>query len=161
MRRTLDKRVSKQMRNGKKFMEKSIRRFTAIGCAVFVGMVISHQLARAGYSVNVSCTTGQGTVTAIVRSRIGITNTAKSTFRLNPSAAINQQTNLVYSITNALPSGSDPRTFAQVQGFANFVTSAASTNYSGDFADPANPDLLQFIIPRSACASSTVDTLPI
>ncbi len=143
-------------------MEKSIRWFTRIGWVLAVGMVISHcQLARAGYSVNVGISTGSGTVTAMVISNTGVTNRAKTSFLKNPSAAINQQTNLTFNTTNALPSGADPRTFVQVQAFANSVTSVQSTNYSGDFADSENTDLLQFIIPRSACASSAVDIVPI
>ncbi len=143
-------------------MDKSLRRFTRTACAIVFGMVVSYcQLVRGGYSVNVSATTGQGTVTVKVISATGVTNTAKTAFMKFPNAAINQQTNLTFSVTNALPSGSDPRTYVQVQAFTNFITSAQSTNYSGDFADASNTDLLQFIIPKSACASSAVDVVPI
>ena len=88
-------------------MEKSIFRFTKIGCAVVLGMVISYcQLARAGWSVKVNASTGKGTLTVKVTSRNTVTNTTSVTslFLTSPSATINQQSNnLFFSAKGALP----------------------------------------------------------
>ena len=144
-------------------MEKSIRRFTRIGCAVVLGMVFCHyQLARAGWSVSVGAIDGKGTVTVKVTSHTGPTNKITTPYLTNPSAAINQQSNnIVFSTTGALPSGADPRTYVQVQAFASFRTSIQSTNFASDIGDSENTDLLQYIIPRSACAGSDVEIVPI
>ena len=144
-------------------MEKSIRRFTRIGCAVVLGMVFCHyQLARAGWSVSVGAIDGKGTVTVKVTSHTGPTNKITTPYLANPSAAINQQSNnIVFSTRGALPSGADPRTYVQVQAFASFRTSIQSTNFASDIGDSENTDLLQYIIPRSACAGSDVEIVPI
>ena len=141
-------------------MEKSISRFTKIGCAAVVGMVFSHcQLGRAGWSVNVSATTGQGTVTVKITSATGVTNIVKTPFMTNPSAAINKKTNTTFAAEGLLPAGGNTNTYVQVQAFASFRTSIQATNVAGDIGD--SDDLVQFVIPRSACASAAVEIQPI
>ena len=121
------------MRKGKKFMEKSIRRFTKLGCAVIVGLVISYcQLARGGWSVNVNATTGQGTVTVKVTSVTGVVTNKTTPFMLNPSAAINKKTNILFAAEAPLPAGGNPGTYVQVQAFALYKTSIQATNVAGD-----------------------------
>ena len=147
-------------------MEKSISRFTRIGCAVVVGLVFSYcQLARGGWSVSVGATSGKGTVTVKVTSRTStstnVTTVTTPAFTLNPSAAINKQSNFVFTATGLLPLNADPRTYVQVRASSNWVTSIQSTNFSNDIGDSENTDLLQYIIPRSACAGSSVEILPI
>src|SRR6185503_12538029 len=143
-------------------MEKSIGKFTRIWCAVVVGIVISCcQLARAGWSVNVNSTTGQGTVIVKVTSRTGVSNVVTTPFLAFPSAAINRQSNFVFTATGSLPAGADARTYVQVRGSNYFRTSIQSTNFNGDVGDSPNPDLLPFIIPRSACAGSDVEIIPL
>src|SRR5207245_1721324 len=112
------------------------------------------------WSVNVSATDGKGTVTVRVTSRTTtVTNvtTVKTPFMTSPSAAINQQSNFVFAATGLLPLNADPRTYVQVRASSNYVTSIQSTNFSNDIGDSENTDLLQFIIPKSACAGSDVE----
>jgi len=142
-------------------------------------MVVSYwQVARAGYSVNVSATTGKGTVTATVTSHTADSVTGlkpritfTTPFMVNPSVAINQQSNsfpsgslhsdILFAPANslALPAGSDARTYVQVRATSNYWASVQSTNLAGDLGD--SDDLIGFIIPRSACASSDVEIVPI
>jgi hypothetical protein len=137
-------------------MDRSIRKFTGIGCAIVVGLLISHhQLARAGWSVNVGFTTGQGTVTVKITSATGVVSSKTTPFMLNPSAAINQKSNFLFAVTNSLPAGANPGTYVQVRGAAFGKTSIQSTNVAGDIGD--SDELLPFIIPTSACASAAVE----
>jgi len=125
-------------------------------------MVFCHyQLARAGWSVSVGAIDGKGTVTVKVTSHTGPTNKITTPYLANPSAAINQQSNFVFAATGLLPLNADPRTYVQVRASSNYVTSIQSTNFNNDIGDSVTTDLLPYIIPRSACAGSDVEILPI
>ncbi len=140
-------------------MRKSTWRFTKIACAIGVALVIGVcQLARAGWSVNVGFTTGQGTVTVKVTSASGAISTTNVAFKANPSAAINQKSTFVYDRTNALPAGANLGTYVQVRAGAYGATSIQSTNVAGDLGD--SDDLIGLIIPSSACASASVEIQP-
>src|ERR1043166_5761054 len=115
-------------------------------------------LARAGWSVNVGLN-GSGTVQLKVSNACG-TNIVKTPFMLYPSAAINQQSNnVVFSTNGLLPACASSQTYAQVQATNNYKTTIKSFTGPGDAND--NDELLQFVIPRSACASGDVEVIPI
>jgi hypothetical protein len=114
--------------------------------------------ARAGWSVNVS-TTGSGTVTVKVTSSTGASNVVRTPFGSNPGAAINKQSNFTFTATGSLPPGASPETYVQVRAFANYKTSIQSRTVGGDLND--SDEVLQFVIPRSACASGEVEIEPI
>lgn len=114
--------------------------------------------ARAGWSVSVGVN-GSGTVQVKVSNACG-TNTIKTPFMANPSAAINQQSNNIVFSTNApLPACASSQTYVQVQATNNYKTTIKSFTGPGDLND--NEDLLQFVIPRSACASGDVEVIPV
>jgi len=116
------------------------------------------QSARAGWSVNVGAN-GSGTVTVKVTSATGIANTVTTPFGPNPGAAINKQSNFTFTATGALPAGANPGTYVQVRAFASYQTSIQQATVGGDRND--NDVLLPFVIPKSACASSDVEIVPI
>lgn len=121
-------------------------------------MINGSQPAWAGWSVNVGVN-GSGTVQVKVSNACG-TNTIKTPFMLNPSAAINQQSNSIKFSTNApLPACASSQTYVQVQATNNYKTTIKSFTGPGDLND--NEDLLQFVIPRSACASGDVEVVPV
>jgi hypothetical protein len=122
-------------------------------------LLINHApSARAGWSVNVGVT-GSGTVQVKVSNPCG-TNTIKTPFMLYPSAAINQQSNnVIFSTNGLLPACASSQTYVQVQATNNYKTTIKSFTGPGDAND--NDDLLQFVIPRSACASGDVDVVPV
>ena len=121
-------------------------------------LLVNHsQPARAGWSVNVGVT-GSGTVTVKVSNPCG-TNIVKTPFMLYPSAAINQQSNFVFAATGVLPPCASPETYVQVRATNNYKTSIQSKTAGGDLNDV--DELLQFVIPRSACASSDVEVVPL
>jgi hypothetical protein len=114
--------------------------------------------AQAGWSVNVGVT-GSGTVQVKVSNACG-TNTVTTPFMAFPSAAINQQSNKIHFSTNGvLPACSSSQTYVQVQATNNYKTTIKSFTGPGDAND--NDDLLQFVIPRSACASGDVEVIPV
>jgi hypothetical protein len=114
--------------------------------------------ARAGWSVNVGAS-GQGTVTVKV-SNTCETKAIKTPFMYYPSATINQQSNnLVFATNGVLPACASSQTYVQVQATNNYKTSIQSQTGPGDQND--NDDLLQFIIPKSACASGNVEVIPL
>jgi hypothetical protein len=115
------------------------------------------QLAQAGWSVNVGLS-GSGTVTVKVSNAYG-TNTARTPFMAFPSAAINKQSNFVFSVTTNLPPNASSQTYVQVRAFNNYGTSIQSKTGPGDTND--SDAVLQFVIPRSACASADVDVVPL
>jgi hypothetical protein len=116
------------------------------------------QSARAGWSVNVGVN-GSGTVQVKVSNACG-TNTIKTPFMANPSAAINRQSNnIVFSTNGLLPACASSQTYVQVQATNNYKTTIKSFTGPGDAND--NDDLLQFVIPRSACASGDVEVVPV
>jgi hypothetical protein len=116
------------------------------------------QPARAGWSVNVGVN-GSGTVQVKVSNACG-TNTLKTPFMANPSASINQQSNnIVFSTNGLLPACASSQTYVQVQATNNYRTTIKSFTGPGDAND--NDDLLQFVIPRSACASGDVEVVPV
>ena len=116
------------------------------------------QPARAGWSVNVGLN-GSGTVQVKVSNACG-TNTIKTPFMAYPSAAINQQSNnIVFSTNGLLPACASSQTYVQVQATNNYKTTIKSFTGPGDAND--NDDLLQFVIPRSACASGDVEVIPV
>ena len=112
--------------------------------------------ARAGWSVNVGVN-GSGTVQVKVSNACG-TNTIITPFMAFPSAAINQQSNKIHFSTNGvLPACASSQTYVQVQATNNYKTTIKSATGPGDAND--NDLLLQFIIPRSACASGDVEVV--
>jgi hypothetical protein len=114
--------------------------------------------ARAGWSVNVGLN-GSGTVQVKVSNACG-TNTIVTPYMAFPSAAINQQSNKIHFSTNGLlPACASSQTYVQVQATNNYKTTIKSFTGPGDAND--NDDLLQFVIPRSACASGDVDVIPV
>jgi hypothetical protein len=114
--------------------------------------------ALAGWSVNVGVN-GSGTVQVKV-SNACATNTIKTPFMAFPSAAINRQSNnIAFSTNGVLPACASSQTYVQVQATNNYKTTIKSFTGPGDAND--NDDLLQFVIPRSACASGDVDVIPI
>jgi hypothetical protein len=114
--------------------------------------------ARAGWSVNVGVN-GSGTVQVKVSNACG-TNTITTPFMAFPSAAINQQSNKIHFSTNGLlPACASSQTYVQVQATNNYKTTIKSATGPGDAND--NDDLLQFVIPRSACASGDVEVVPV
>jgi hypothetical protein len=114
--------------------------------------------ARAGWSVNVGVN-GSGTVQVKVSNACG-TNTIKTPFMAFPSAAINRQSNnIVFSTNGLLPACASSQTYVQVQATNNYKTTIKSFTGPGDSND--NDDLLQFVIPRSACASGDVEVIPV
>jgi len=114
--------------------------------------------ARAGWSVNVGVN-GSGTVQVKVSNACG-TNTIITPFMAFPSAAINQQSNKIHFSTNGvLPACASSQTYVQVQATNNYKTTIKSATGPGDAND--NDLLLQFIIPRSACASGDVEVVPV
>ena len=129
----------------------------AIG--LFAILLVSYRpSARAGWSVNVGVN-GSGTVQVKVSNACG-TNTIKTPFMMNPSAAINRQSNnIVFATNGVLPACARPETYVQVQATNNYRTTIKSFTGPGDLND--NEDLLQFVIPRSACASGDVEVIPI
>ena len=129
----------------------------AIGLLLIIFMIYS-QPAQAGWSVNVGLN-GSGTVQVKVSNACG-TNTIKTPFMLYPSAAINRQSNnITFSTNGLLPACASSQTYVQVQATNNYKTTIKSFTGPGDAND--NEDLLQFVIPRSACASGDVDVVPI
>jgi len=121
-------------------------------------LINSSQPARAGWSVNVGLN-GSGTVQVKISNACG-TNTIKTPFMAFPSAAINRQSNnIVFSTNGLLPACASSQTYVQVQATNNYKTTIKSFTGPGDAND--NDDLLQFVIPRSACASGDVDVIPI
>lgn len=115
------------------------------------------QLAHAGWSVNVGLN-GSGTVTVKVSNAYG-TNTARTPFMPFPSAAINKQSNFVFTVTTNLPPNASPETYVQVRATNNYGTSIQSKTGPGDTND--SDAVLQFVIPRSACAFADVDVVPL
>lgn len=114
--------------------------------------------AHAGWSVNVGVT-GSGTVQVKVSNACG-TNTIKTPFMAFPSAAINRQSNnIVFATNGVLPACASSQTYVQVQATNNYKTTIKSFTGPGDAND--SDDLLQFVIPRSACASGDVDVIPV
>ena len=116
------------------------------------------QPARAGWTVIVG-KNGIGTVQVKVTSACGISNIVKTGSIQNPSAAINQKSNFVFALTGLLPACASLDTFVQVRASSNYVTSIQSNTGPGDTND--SDEVLQFVIPRSACASSDVEVVPI
>jgi len=116
------------------------------------------QSTQAGWSVNVGVN-GSGTVQVKVSNACG-TNTIKTPFMANPSAAINRQSNnIAFSTNGLLPACASSQTYVQVQATNNYKTTIKSFTGPGDAND--NDDLLQFVIPRSACASGDVEVVPV
>jgi len=114
--------------------------------------------ARAGWSVSVGLT-GSGTVKLKVSNACG-SNVLTTPFMLFPSAAFNRQSNTFVFLTNApAPACSTNGTYVQVRASTNYVTSIQSATGAGDTND--SDEVLQFVIPRSACASGDVDVVPI
>jgi hypothetical protein len=114
--------------------------------------------ARAGWSVNVGLN-GSGTVQVKVSNACG-TNTIITPYMAFPSAAINQQSNKIHFATNAaLPACASSQTYVQVQATNNYKTTIKSATGPGDTND--NDLVLQFVIPRSACASGDIDVVPV
>ncbi len=114
--------------------------------------------ARAGWSVSVGLT-GSGTVKLKVSNACG-SNVLTTPFMLFPSATFNRQSNTFVFSTNAPPPAcSTNGTYVQVRAFTNYFTSIQSKTGAGDTND--SDEVLQFVIPRSACASGDVDVVPI
>lgn len=126
---------------------------------LFTVLLISYSpSAQAGWSVNVGVN-GSGTVQVKVSNACG-TNTIVTPFMAFPSAAINQQSNKIHFSTNGvLPACASSQTYVQVQATNNYKTTIKSATGPGDAND--NEDLLQFVIPRSACASGDVEVVPV
>ena len=117
------------------------------------------QPARAGWTVSVG-KNGIGTVQVKVSNVCGTTVIKTPLNTQNPSATINQQTNIFTFTTNALlPLCARLETYVQVRASSNYVTSIQSNTGPGDTND--SDEVLQFVIPRSACASSDVEVVPI
>jgi len=127
--------------------------------ALLTALLINYSpSARAGWSVNVGVN-GSGTVQVKVSNACG-TNTIKTPFMAFPSAAINRQSNnIVFSTNGLLPACASSQTYVQVQATNNYKTTIKSFTGPGDAND--NDDLLQFVIPRSACASGDVEVIPV
>ncbi len=114
--------------------------------------------ARAGWSVSVGLD-GKGTVKLKVSNACG-SNVVTTPFMLFPSATFNRQSNTFVFATNApAPACSTNGTYVQVRASTNYVTSIQSATGAGDTND--SDEVLQFVIPRSACASGDVDVVPI
>ena len=116
------------------------------------------QPARAGWTVSVG-KNGIGTVQVKVSNACG-TTVLKTPSVQDPSATINQQSNTFVFATNALlPLCASLETYVQVRASSNYVTSIQSKTGPGDTND--SDEVLQFVIPRSACASGDVEVIPI
>ena len=128
--------------------------------------------ARAGWSVSVG-KNGIGTVQVKVSNACGST-VIKTPYVQDPSATINQQSNFfifttnffiittnifVFTTNRPLPACASPETYVQVRASSNYVTSIQSKTGNGDTND--SDEVLQFVIPRSACASGDVEVIPI
>src|SRR5438477_7648390 len=149
------------MRKAKKFMEKSVRRFTRIGCAVVAGMLISHwQTVMAGWS-GIMNGVGYGWASVDVISssskEASLTTTSKDT----PAASM--PTNIVSGTVDSsylngkLPNGSSIGTVSRVKGSSGYVWQAITVGNGGDGTD--NKELTDRItIKRANCASLSLDS---
>jgi hypothetical protein len=148
------------MNTSKKFsvLERAVSILTSAVVAVlpFALFNISPS-AQAGWSVNVGYS-GSGTITLKV-SHAGVTNIVKTPFVAFPSAAINPQiASSVFTNTGSLPAGASSSTYVQVWATNQYRTTIQSVNGPGDGND--GDETLPFVIPTSACASSSVTVEP-
>ena len=149
--------INPDNRQGHQLVKVTSKAVTTTAGLLAILLVLYSQLARAGWSVKVG-PTGSGTVTLKVTSSCR-TNIVQTPFMLNPSAAINRQSNFVFAVTRTNLACANSNTFVQVRAFANYVTSIQSKTAGGDLND--SDELLPFVIPRSACASGNVEVVPL
>lgn len=149
------------MRKAKKFMEKSVRRFTRIGCAVVAGMLISHwQTVMAGWS-GIMNGVGFGWASVDVVSSSLKEKTLTTPSKDTPAASMPTViTNGVIdsSYTNSsLPNGSSIGTVSRIKGSSGYVWQAITVGNGGDGTD--NKELTDRItIKRANCTSLSLNS---
>ncbi len=115
-------------------MEKSIRKFTKIGCAVVVGMLITHhqtETAMAGWSGSMNGVAFGWASVNVVSSSLKEKNL--STVNMTaPGAAMAPAS---YATNSTLPNGSSSTTKARIQGSSGYVWTADTVGYNGDSTD--------------------------
>ena len=134
-------------------MKNTVFRFTRLGCALAVGMMISQgQLALAGWTGAMNGT-GYGQASVNVRAfETSLLKTRKvtTTNMLSPSAAITTTEGYVFGAP--LPADASPATVAKAIGFPGYIWQAATVGSNGDTTD--NPPLESRVtINPSDCAA--------
>src|SRR6266568_2321476 len=137
-------------------MQKTIGRYSKIGCAVVVGMVINHcQIALAGWTGYINGV-GFGWASANVRSSTFHSTKVTTPSFTGPNATIPLTNGYTY-FTNS-PSGASTNTYSRIRGLAGAVwTNTACAAVVGDGTD--NPELEKRVTVLPAdCAALTMDS---